>query len=364
MEEGQSTKKRLSEHHSNEQGLHFGHSTISRVSASRRSVSSACTLFPRSSPELERTSASPASPKKLPLSSSAASRQSRPPSLRLLCFVFCCGLFAALSSVLGKLALDFHAQAPLSRASLIVVDLFSSLSRGPTSTICLSQDRAAAELDFKAPNRREDNKGRPPERAAEPLSDVSFGDEKPHTHACSQSLEQDAPSVSLPSSLLSLLQAVGTNCVHGSCVAGAADRSFVESDETLGLPSLYSHSFFASLFASPCEGAVRLPCGLLLLLASLRAGALLLMVLSNTLLLHCQFQALFEASTAFVPSVLTFVFNFLLSGLFSLLVFQEAVSARWLAGAGAMLTGVGLLMSGDKGRRQAPRDQGASKKVA
>ncbi|PFH36469.1 hypothetical protein BESB_046610 [Besnoitia besnoiti] len=284
-------------------------------------------------------------------------RQRRPPSLRLLLLVFCCGSLAAFSSVLGKLALDFHSDAPLVRASLFLTTFLApSLTPPPAERV----SRA-----FPAPG---DSEGSPKAgdltREDGPFSGAerqthSVGAEGPAGSAAlpeEEAGEGDAFSrARLPSSLLSLLHAVATNCVFGGCgkrdwQAGVKTPLDAAARDTASF-SFLRFSFPAGIsqfFSAPCEGVLRLPCGLLLLLAALRLGTLLVMVFSNTLLLHCHFLALFESSNAFIPSVLTFVFNFLLSGLFSLLVFREALSVRWLAGALSMLTGVVLLMSGNR----------------
>ncbi|EPR56554.1 putative transmembrane protein [Toxoplasma gondii GAB2-2007-GAL-DOM2] len=282
--------------------------------------------------------------------------QTRSASLRLFSLVFCCGLFAAVASVCGKLALDFHSQAPLSRLSLVLVDWLSPLP-GSSSPSCFASEEEDGGAQSRDPDREEE---RPSEGS--PRTEKT-GD------ACRGQRGEASPSVArLPSSLLSLLHAIWTNCFLGSCHAEATRASLAgdRNASTLLPSSPLSSSSASEVFSrrsnlsvsrppSLCEGVLLLPCSLLLLLGILRVAPLLLMFLSNALLLHCQFRALLESATAFVPSVLTFVFNFLLSGCFSVVVFGEAVSLRWLAGAGAMLTGVGLLMraTADEGTRKA-----------
>ncbi|KEP65077.1 UNVERIFIED_CONTAM: transmembrane protein, putative [Hammondia hammondi] len=294
----------------------------------------------------------------------------RPASFRLLSLVFCCGLFAAVASVSGKLALDFHSQAPLSRLSLVLVDWFSPLPRS-SSPSCFASEQEEGRPRARA-DRGEEEQSHAPEREEERPSEPAPRAEKAGD-ACRGKRGEDSPSVArLPSSLLSLLHAIWTNCFVGSCHAEATRDSLAgDRNESTDLPSSPLSSSSTSEFFSPrsrlsafrtpslCEGVLLLPCGLLLLLGILRLALVLLMVFSNTLLLHCQFRALLESATAFVPSVLTFVFNFLLSGFFSVVIFREAVSPRWLAGAGAMLTGVGLLMraTADEGTRQAGEEK-------
>ncbi|KFG60213.1 putative transmembrane protein [Toxoplasma gondii RUB] len=293
--------------------------------------------------------------------------QTRSASLRLFSLVFCCGLFAAVASVCGKLALDFHSQAPLSRLSLVLVDWLSPLP-GSSSPSCFASEEEDGGAQSRDPDRGEEEQSRDPEREEERPSEGSPRTEKTGD-ACRGQRGEASPSVArLPSSLLSLLHAIWTNCFLGSCHAEATRASLAgdRNASTLLPSSPLSSSSASEVFSrrsnlsvsrppSLCEGVLLLPCSLLLLLGILRVAPLLLMALSNALLLHCQFRALLESATAFVPSVLTFVFNFLLSGCFSVVVFGEAVSLRWLAGAGAMLTGVGLLMraTADEGTRKA-----------
>ncbi|KAF4643235.1 hypothetical protein TGRH88_029020 [Toxoplasma gondii] len=246
--------------------------------------------------------------------------------------------------------------APLSRLSLVLVDWLSPLP-GSSSPSCFASEEEDGGAQSRDPDREEE---RPSEGS--PRTEKT-GD------ACRGQRGEASPSVArLPSSLLSLLHAIWTNCFLGSCHAEATRASLAgdRNASTLLPSSPLSSSSASEVFSrrsnlsvsrppSLCEGVLLLPCSLLLLLGILRVAPLLLMFLSNALLLHCQFRALLESATAFVPSVLTFVFNFLLSGCFSVVVFGEAVSLRWLAGAGAMLTGVGLLMraTADEGTRKA-----------